>query len=309
MTALQLGEVLFEDFEIPESINFGGPQRLGRKQLPGGYRIVDAMGADDAPIGWEGRFLGAQAVYRARALDFMRKSGSSYLLQWHEFRYTVVIESFEAEFHAFYDVPYRLVLCVIEDGALPIVEAPRNALDMSIREDLIETTLAVQAIQDQPLSELDATLQSVAKGIQDFRQAAYEAISPVLNVASDIRARVRVLQQTAGAALNGAAAFVSIVPGLGTSGLVRGLREASSAAVQLPALWDLDNRILRITRNLNVADFGLGVVTRTVSGATTLFGVAAQEYGDARRWTDIAGASGLSDPQVTRTRQIRIPQR
>ena len=50
MIALTLGGVVFADFEIPDSINFGGEQVLSVHQLPGGTRVIDALGPSDAEI-------------------------------------------------------------------------------------------------------------------------------------------------------------------------------------------------------------------------------------------------------------------
>ncbi len=39
--ALFLGPIVFADFEIPESINFGGTQRLAIHRLAGGGRVIE----------------------------------------------------------------------------------------------------------------------------------------------------------------------------------------------------------------------------------------------------------------------------
>jgi hypothetical protein len=41
---LTLGGVVFADFEIPDSISSGGEQMLTVHKLPGGNRIIDALG-------------------------------------------------------------------------------------------------------------------------------------------------------------------------------------------------------------------------------------------------------------------------
>ena len=64
-----LGPVVFRDFEVPERINLGGRQRLAVHMLPGGGRVVDAMGPDDAPIRWSGTFSGVDAAERVRMLE------------------------------------------------------------------------------------------------------------------------------------------------------------------------------------------------------------------------------------------------
>ena len=73
--SLTLGPVAFAGFEIPSSITLGGRQRLAIHKLPGGLRIIDALGPDPADLAWSGIFTGPDAADRARLLDAMRVGG------------------------------------------------------------------------------------------------------------------------------------------------------------------------------------------------------------------------------------------
>lgn len=115
---LRLGGVTFGRFEIPEQINFGGKQALTTHKLPGGERIIDAMGRDDDDVTWSGRFRGNQAVARARAVDRMRAAGRPVTLSWGSFRYRVLVESFKADFRRAYEIDYS-VNCVVLKAADP----------------------------------------------------------------------------------------------------------------------------------------------------------------------------------------------
>src|SRR5689334_14980148 len=64
---LLIGPVLLEAFELPARVGWGGRQRMAVHRLPGGRRVIDAMGRDDADIAWTGVFTGSDAVARARA--------------------------------------------------------------------------------------------------------------------------------------------------------------------------------------------------------------------------------------------------
>lgn len=112
---LLLGPVSFAGFEVPARIGFGGAQRLAVHQLPGGARVVDAMGRDDADIAWSGAFSGPDAADRARLLDLMRAEGTPLPLAWDAFCYTVVIAEFEAHYQHPNWVPYRIVCLVVLD--------------------------------------------------------------------------------------------------------------------------------------------------------------------------------------------------
>ncbi len=114
---LILGPVVFDGFEVPQRVRFGGRQRLAVHVLPGGGRVVDAMGADDAPLHWSGAFAGPAAADRARLLDVLRRSGAALPLLWNVWRYTVVIDCFEAEWANPAWIPYRLRCCVVSSSA------------------------------------------------------------------------------------------------------------------------------------------------------------------------------------------------
>jgi hypothetical protein len=118
MAAIILGGIVFNGFEIPEKVNFGGEHKLAVHEILGGGRVVDAMGARADDIKWRGIFQGGDAVSRARAVDILRISGSQVLAAYGSIARSVVVRKFEAEFERFYQVPYEICLCVVSgDGA------------------------------------------------------------------------------------------------------------------------------------------------------------------------------------------------
>lgn len=119
---LVLGPVVFQDFEVPERVRFGGEQRLAVHTLPGGGRVVDAMGASEAPICWEGVFSGGDVALRIRVIEELRRSGAALPLSWGGWRFTVVVESFEAEAANPAWVPYRIRACVLAVGDVVVPE-------------------------------------------------------------------------------------------------------------------------------------------------------------------------------------------
>jgi hypothetical protein len=132
---LLLGPVLFRDFEVPERIVWGGTQRLAVHCFPGGRRVIDAMGRDDAPIGWTGIFSGGDAAARARLLDLMRADGGAWPLTWGGFLYSVVVSAFVAEYERANWIPYRIVCTVLRDEIEAVAEAGLSVLD-SVAGDL-----------------------------------------------------------------------------------------------------------------------------------------------------------------------------
>lgn len=117
-----LGPVAFSGFEVPERITLGGRQRLAVHTLPGGARIVDAMGPDDGELAWSGTFSGAGASERVRLLDRLRRAGLALPLAWDGWRFTVIISEFEADSANPWWVPYRISCTVLSEGDLVVAE-------------------------------------------------------------------------------------------------------------------------------------------------------------------------------------------
>ena len=117
-----LGRVGFSGFEVPERITLGGKQRLSVHTLPGGARIVDAMGPDDGELAWSGTFSGAAASERVRQLDRLRRAGLALPLAWDGWRFTVIISDFEADSANPWWMPYRISCTVLSEGDLIVAE-------------------------------------------------------------------------------------------------------------------------------------------------------------------------------------------
>jgi hypothetical protein len=134
--SLTLGPVAFAGFELPSSITLGGRQRLAIHRLPGGLRIIDALGPDPADIAFSGIFTGPDAADRARLLDVLRVAGATLPLAWDAFLYTVIIEHFEADYRSPWWIPYRLSCSVLRDEAAAVVTAVTE-LAPTIASDLL----------------------------------------------------------------------------------------------------------------------------------------------------------------------------
>jgi hypothetical protein len=164
--SLLLGPVLFLDFEVPERIAFGGAQRLAVHHLPGGGRVIDALGRDDADIAWSGTFSGPDAPDRARLLDVLRAQGAVLPLTWDAFFYAVVIARFEADYAHPNWVPYKLTCTVLRDEAASPAIAPPD-LGSDLLADLATAAAAIDTSQAIGLLQ--------AKGATSRGTAAYAA--------------------------------------------------------------------------------------------------------------------------------------
>jgi hypothetical protein len=111
---IQVGSIDLQDFEIPQSVRFGGRHRLIVHTLAGGQRIVERLGPDDNEIRFDGMFSGPSAETRARAFDNLRLSGDIVWLTWQSFRRRVIVKSFIADYHSPWWIHYQ-ISCVVVD--------------------------------------------------------------------------------------------------------------------------------------------------------------------------------------------------
>jgi hypothetical protein len=143
--ALLLGPISFQDFEVPPSINIGGAQRLVIHRLPGGTRVIDALGRDDADIMFSGIFSGPNATLRARLIDEMRVSGLPMPLTWDVFFYSVIIKKFEADYRCGWWVPYHVTCTVVSDEASSAVAFVISLADDALSDVTTASTFAADA--------------------------------------------------------------------------------------------------------------------------------------------------------------------
>ena len=181
--SLLLGPVSFRAFEIPERISWGGTQRLTIHELPGGRRVIDAMGRADAPITWEGVFSGEDAAMRARLLDLMRAEGGVWPLTWGRFFYSVVLQAFTAEYERASWIPYRIVCTVLRDevegladDALTVVEAV--GVDLSMADQIgsgVDFAPARRALAATDAGRLGTSTYRVTRSLLGTAQGIVEA--------------------------------------------------------------------------------------------------------------------------------------
>lgn len=122
-TVLLLGPIAFQGFEVASGVTFGGAQRLAQHDLPGGGRVIDALGDDQSQITIAGILSGPDATVRARALAALRGEGAVLSMTWDVFFYSVVVQTFQAEFRAAWWIPFRLTCVVLRDEAAGLLGA------------------------------------------------------------------------------------------------------------------------------------------------------------------------------------------
>ncbi len=243
---LMLGGVIFQDFEVPDSIGIGGDQALVVHKLPGGARTIDAMGADHRDISWTGRFRSGNAESRARILDGYRIGGQQLLLQWSTYRYQVVVKSFEAQYQQPFEIPYSITCVVAADESAPVLTGI-PALDELIGSDLgralgISDSLGVAAIG----SAMTTASQAIST-VNTLRNAPASTITQIVGTLS-------AAQQAVGASVTAASATVTgaapIAAGGSPSSMATSLSSQASAFGQLGQLYNLGTTLTRMSKNL-----------------------------------------------------------
>jgi hypothetical protein len=139
---LFLGSVFLDGFEIAARIAFGGAQALAVHKLPGGTRVIDAMGADDAVIAWHGILSGSDATDRARALDAMRVGGLAAPLSWDVFSATVIVSELKLEFCNSWWIPYQIACTVLVGTQTAIMATAPAAVLADVVADLTSAASA-----------------------------------------------------------------------------------------------------------------------------------------------------------------------
>ena len=302
---LTLGDFTFSNLEIPASISIGGEQVLAIHKLIGGARIIDAMGRDDKPLEWGGMLLGSSALSRARYLDGLRIAGKVLALKWHEMSYNVVIQSFSADFEAFYKLPYKITCVVVQDLTTPINTLAIDSVTSLVSNDMTTANAIGANVGNSALTAKLSSLQSAIKSISDFAKATQAQINSVLQPLADARAQVKVLVASVGNVVQNVTTLGGILPNNPVALSASKLLNQVTAMTQLPQLYNLDSVLGRM--NSNIGTIGGGTSTTTVAGGN-LYSVASKVYGDPMAWTTIAKANKLKDPQLTGVNTLIIPK-
>ena len=300
-TTVNLGQFQFALFEIPAKIQWGGSQRTAVHELVGGQRVIDAMGRSDRALEWSGLFQGLNATERARFLDTLRANGAAQTLTWGQFKYSVIVKEFDADYERFYQIPYRISCEVIADLANPVTTVSPPSIDSDILTDYGSVvTLGAQA-GDSSLISLIVTLGNAIAQVTSFANAARSQIASVQQPLSSVQSRVLALTSISGGILSGAATFGGVTPGNPSAA---SLISQTSNMGQLNALNQLSVTTGRMAANLGSVSTSPNQVT-TAGG--NLFSIAGQQYGDPTAWTGIAKANNLTDPFIQGTQTLNIP--
>lgn len=134
---LILGGILFDGYSTPNEMMGGGRQAMVVHKLPGGSRVIDTLGPDEANITWQGHFFSNDAYNTALTLDGMRAAGSVISLTWGgQFR-LVIIDQFIYKVRRLpVWVDYNISCVVYQNPSLGNLGAVVSLIDNLILSDL-----------------------------------------------------------------------------------------------------------------------------------------------------------------------------
>ena len=236
---LLLGPIVFKDFEVPAGIAFGGTQRLAIHRLPGGTRVIDALGRDDANLIFAGIFSGSDATLRARALDELRSAGLPLPFTWDVFFYSVIIDRFQANYENSNWIPYRISCTVIRDEASALIQTAVSLATAALAD--VSSALASAAVAGINLSDTQSAI--VASGATTSGTAAFAAANSSLSSAQSTLDTGLVASE---ASLSGSGLIGATTANAG----VTGLSQATNAAGKLSQISQARSYLGRTIVNL-----------------------------------------------------------
>lgn len=320
-TRLKLGDFQFADFEVPERLSIPAKQKTIIHQMIGGKRVIDVLGVEYEAFSWSGIISGTKAGDRVTTLEKMRDAGKVLKLTLGTYSFNVVITRFVPVFEYLYRRPYTLELAIVERTDAPVkADTLTGALDALVKSDLgtalgLATIVNSSAVSNATNSATSAlgevkstinTMQSAINGVQNLAHATTEEVQTIVRpiVAAQQAVTASITQVEAEA--NKIATLGGLVPGNPIAKTITNLATQAQTAVQLPALYQLQSVLGRLSKNVQSGQTADGVKTVTHSGGN-LFQLAAEYYDDVTKWLGLGAVNGITDPMLTGTHTLSVP--
>ena len=176
---MQIGPITLNDFEIPQSVTFGGRYRLAVHKSAYGTRVIESLGPDENDIQFQGIFSGPTAEDRARALNELRLSGNPIWLSWNSFQYKVVISRFNLTYRNPSWILYKATCVIVHQPAAAALQAQSAQVQIAAdfqNAQTMATVLGIDVAQIVP----GLTTQSLFSPVS----AAFDSVQIQLSNAS-----------------------------------------------------------------------------------------------------------------------------
>ena len=326
-----LGDFAFTNFEVPTKMPLGGDQHIKQHDLPGGTRIIDALGYFNAPIEWNGLFFGIDSVSRAKYLETLAAIGNPLSLKWDEFSYDVLIESFKYDFMRVNQIPYTMKCVILKNNANPVTTLTViEDTDTSISDFIVamEQYVAEIDVTDDTTEPPVATTVTKTNALLSALRAVNSFIRATVATINNIKGMIKDIQNTITQQIASISNFAQTITTLG--GILPNNSLSNSIAKMSSTVASVNNRVqlMNLSNTLKIMDRNLTTVktagvtdsssimikdtriqlpaTETVQN-TSLYALASKYYQDATKWTVIAQENGLTSPYITQAITLRIP--
>lgn len=306
-TRLIVGDIEFTGLEVPESVTVGAKQQLVVHKLVGGRRIVDVLGVDYDNLSWSGWMTGATAGDRVTELEILRDAGAPLTFNMDGYYFSVIIQSFSARFEHVYRRNYSIDLLVVSRLDAPITaNALAGTLDSLINSDVGESLGLASIINSDVVTNSINTVKDAVSQVQGFANATIDTVQTVIRPLVAAQQVVQSVIAQVGASVNDITTLGGLIPGNPVSTAANNVLRQSAALTQLAPLYQMQSVLERMQKNVLAGPLANGTSSVTTSNST-LQKVAADSYGDQSRWTEIAAANSIVDPQLDGIQTIKIP--
>jgi hypothetical protein len=166
---LVLAGIAFTDFSPPERMGAGGEQSMAIHKLPGGSRVIDTLGPDEADISFRGQIFDDDALTIALALDAIRAAGTVQTLSWAGQTRQVILSRFKwAIKREPIWVDYEITCVVATNptlGNLNAATTSQGGVDTLVSSDLSTATSINSSPSGQGGIGSDANISSGSGGL------------------------------------------------------------------------------------------------------------------------------------------------
>jgi hypothetical protein len=244
-----------------------------------------------------------------------------------------VITTLQLEFERFYQIPYSLTVVVVENHVTKPQATDTASLDAEIRDQIGAASVAfldgeeggfgedlksgATTVRDTVRDGI-VTVKGKIAAVTDWVMAPVNAVQEVIQPLVETR---QILQTAVSDSLGSIGYFSlgvdGLIPGSPLSDTLRTDEWTRKSYTDLYHYNHIDRRLGRAERALRglggqPSGFSNQPAERRSKEVTTtnpnLYQIAATEYGDPTKWTIIANANGVTDPMLSGTRTIIVPE-
>lgn len=291
-TPLILDQFVFDDaqLETPELFgDMGGTQSLEEHRFPGGTITHKAYGYFPSMQKWKGKFFGTDASDRAEGVKRILAAGREITLQYGDRSWVGRVAKFSPSAHHAWHYEYDIEFWPRVDlGAPGLTVPPATDLGTMLALHILSlTSLIKYGLDPDFIGQVAAAEIGGPAGflISQTLDAVAAAGGNINNVSSPSRTAIQQASQTA---------LASTAP-----------YQASSNPLLSSPASDAAARITAIQNIMTTAQPPVAVI-QTINPNLPL--LAAQYYGDASKWRQIATVNGLADTQPIGSYSLTIPQ-